>query len=91
MGFNSAFKGLNGKKMPLKCLLNSGDCHWYWKRTLASIQKQGRNIEKEVTVPFSTPGKSQLRKQDVVAAAVDPDGTETLKYPSTVFLKGYGG
>ena len=76
--------------MPLKCLLKSGDCHWYWKRTLPSIQEQGR--DKEVTAPFATPGKSQLRKLDVVAAADDSDGTEKLKYPhrlrhpSTVLL-----
>ena len=72
---------LNGTKMPLKCLLKRGDCHWYWKRPLGSIQEQGSDIEKEVTVSFATQGKSQLRKQDVAAAADDSDGTEKLIYP----------
>jgi hypothetical protein len=67
---------LNGTKMPMKCLLKSGDCHWHWKRRLASIQGKGSDTEKEVTASFRTPGKSQLRKQDVVAAAGDSDGTE---------------
>jgi hypothetical protein len=66
--------------MPLKCLLKRGDCHWYWKRTLASIQKQGSDIEKEVTASFAITGKSQLRKQDFIAAADDSDSTEKLKY-----------
>jgi hypothetical protein len=44
-------------KMPLKCPLQNGDCHWYWKRTLGSIQKQGSDIEKEVTASFATAGK----------------------------------
>jgi len=50
-----------------------------------------------VTASVATPGKSQLRTQDAVAAADDSDGTEKLKYPhrlwrsSSVLLKEYRG
>lgn len=71
---------LNGMKMPLKCFLKSGDCQWYWKRTLANIPKQGSYIEEEVTASFATPGKSQLiKKKGVVTAADDSDSPRRTK------------
>jgi hypothetical protein len=42
--------------------------------------EQGSDIDKEVTASFATPGKSQLRRQDITAAD-DSDGTEKLLYP----------
>jgi hypothetical protein len=43
------------------------------KRTLASIIKEGKEVDKGTSASFSTPGKSRPRKKVAVADAFDVD------------------